>query len=326
LFVTVPHCTPLHAVTLSGVQQDVPLQTWAPVHPLQLIVWPQLFVAVVLHLPAHGVTLSGAQHVLPWQISLADEQFVVPPAPQATTWPQLLVALPHVLPAHVVERGSGTQPHEPASLQVRPPSQPPQLTGWPQLSVLDPQRFWHHVDGGVGEQHAPELHTPPSAHVVGHCTFCAQLFVTVPPHLLPQAVALSGVQHVSFDRHTSALPAHVDEPLAPQATDCPQLFVAEPQFFPVHVLAAGSGTHPQAPCVHDRPPSHPPQFTGLPQLSKRAPQRLSQKLASGTQPSPPPSPGCASPVVVASASPVAPSLGITGPSTVPSKVFPPSSP
>jgi hypothetical protein len=317
LFVALPHVFPEHAVTLSGAQQvSFERQTSVPGHDEQPMVWPQLLVAVVLHLPAHAVTLSGVQHELPMHTWLDEEQLGVPPDPHATTWPQLFVALPHVLPLHVTETGSGTQPHEPASLQVRPPSHPPQLIGSPQLSVLAPQRFWHHVEGGVGEQQAPEAHTPPSAHAE-HCTICPQLFATVPLHLFPHAVALSGVQQVSFPRQTSVLAVHVCAPFAPQPTVCPQLFVAEPQFLPLHVLAAGSGMQPHAPCVQDSPPSQPPQFTGFPQLSTSAPQRFVQNVASGTHPSPDRA-SLASSGAAASASPASPAAPSTPalPSTV----------
>jgi hypothetical protein len=41
----------------------------------------------------------------------------------------LFIAVPQFLPAHVIDVGSGTQPHAPALLQVRPASQPPQSIG-----------------------------------------------------------------------------------------------------------------------------------------------------------------------------------------------------
>jgi hypothetical protein len=120
----------LHAVVLSGVQHvSLVRHTWTPGHAAHGIVCPQLFVAVVLQTPAQAVALSGVQQLLPTHTSDVDEQLAVPPAPHATVWPQLFVVVPHVLPTHVVERASGTQPHAPASLQVSPPLQPPQLTG-----------------------------------------------------------------------------------------------------------------------------------------------------------------------------------------------------
>jgi hypothetical protein len=86
LFVALPHVLPLHAETLSGVQHvSFERQTWAPVHDVQLIDWPQLFVANVLHTPTHGVTLSGVQHELPTHTWPDDEQLGVPPEPHATT-------------------------------------------------------------------------------------------------------------------------------------------------------------------------------------------------------------------------------------------------
>jgi hypothetical protein len=136
------------------------------------------------------------------------------------------------------------------------------------LSVTGPHRFAHHVDGGVGVQHVPlDVQTPPLAHVAGHTMVCAQELVTVVPHLPAHTPALSGVQHAPLDWQTSPAAEHAAVPFAPQATVCPQLFVATPQFLPAHVVVAGSGTHPQLFAVHVAPPSHPPQSTFAPQLS-----------------------------------------------------------
>jgi hypothetical protein len=137
---------PVHVVDAGwGVQHDVPSQTWPLGQPAgQLMACPQLLVTCVAHLPLHGVTLSGTQHPPSLsQTSPAVGQLAEPPAPHGTCWPQLLVTVPHTRPAHAAATLSGTQPHAPASLQVRPPSQPPQFTDALQLSVVAPQRPEH---------------------------------------------------------------------------------------------------------------------------------------------------------------------------------------
>jgi hypothetical protein len=116
---------------------------------------------------------------------------------------------------------------------------------------------------------------------------CPQEFVALVAHLPAQAPALSGVQHVPSDWQTSPAPAHPPVPFAPHATTWPQLFVATPQLFPVHVIAAGSGLHPQLPDTHRAPPSHPPQSVDPPQLSYTSPQRFVQKPGSSAHPSTP---------------------------------------
>ena len=47
-------------------------------------------------------------------------------------------------------------------------------------------------------------------------------------------------------------------PPLPHVTICPQLFFTAPHVRPAHVVLAGSGAQPQAFCVQDAPPSHPP--------------------------------------------------------------------
>jgi hypothetical protein len=236
-----------------------------------------LFVAIVLHLPAHAVVLSGVQHVSFTHTSEDDAQLTVAPDPQATAWPQLFIAVPQVLPWHVVDGGSGTHPQAPP-VHVSPASQLPQSIDCPQLSLPGPHRFWHQVDGGVGEQQLSfDVQTPPSPHDAAQVIVCPQLLVTVWLHLPAQAVASSGVQHVPSGRHTSPFVPHIVPPLGPQATVCPQLFVAELQFLPAQVVVAGSGSHPHAPCaVHVAPASQPPQSTGLLQLSNCLPHRFAQ--------------------------------------------------
>jgi hypothetical protein len=50
----------------------------------QVIVCPQLLVALPHDFPLHGAVLSGVQHVSPTHTSDVDEQLTVPPLPQAT--------------------------------------------------------------------------------------------------------------------------------------------------------------------------------------------------------------------------------------------------
>jgi hypothetical protein len=269
LFVAGPHASPLQALVLLGVQQlRLDWHTPAFGHAAEhATAWPQLLVTVVLHFPAHAVALSGVQQSLVLQTSVAEAQLTVPLAPHDTVWPQLFVAAPHDLPAHVVDTGSGTQPHDPF-VQVSPWAHPGHTMVCPQLSVTGPHRFVHHVEGDIGAQHDwLDVHTPPSAHVEGHATDCPQLFVTAAPQFPEHASALSGMQHVPPGWHTSPPAAHEGVPFAPQATTWPQLLVAMPQFFPMHVVVAGSGSHPQLPAVHGTPPSQPGQLTGAPQLS-----------------------------------------------------------
>jgi hypothetical protein len=56
-------------------------------------------------------------------------------------------------------------PHAPASVQVKPPSQPPQAIVLLQLSMLGPHRPLHHVSAGTGEQHVLPRQMPPSAQL-----------------------------------------------------------------------------------------------------------------------------------------------------------------
>ena len=123
----------------------------------------------------------------------------------------------------------------------------------------------HHVARGSGVQQVWfDKHTFPPTQVAGHETVWPHRFVTVVPHLPAQRVAVSsGAQHVPSDMQTSVLFSQDVDPLGPQATVCPQLFVAEAQFLPAHVLVSGSAEHPQAPlALQTAPASQPPQFTG----------------------------------------------------------------
>jgi len=123
----------------SGVQQLL-VDRHTPASPqllaVHMNVWPQLSVICSLHFPMHGVTSSGVQHVpLERQMSFDVGHAALPPLPQGTVCPQLFVAEPHVRPAHVVLCGSGAQPHA-FCVQVAPPSQPPHVMGWLQLSTV----------------------------------------------------------------------------------------------------------------------------------------------------------------------------------------------
>jgi hypothetical protein len=176
---------------------------------------------------------------------------------------------------HAVAGGSGMQPHV-LAMQV-PPSHPPQSITSPQLSVVEPQRPLHHVAGATGVQHVLlDWHTSPRAHA--HVTSPPQAFATFTLHWLPQ-VTLSGggEQHVPPSAsQTSEGCSQEEVPATPQPTTCPQLFVFVPQFWRPQVTAVDSGTHPQLPLVHVRPPSQEPQLSDASQLSAVAPQRFSQ--------------------------------------------------
>jgi hypothetical protein len=131
--------------TEGGVgEQHVPfaVQTAPSAHCAgQATASPQLFVTVVPHLPAHAAALSGVQHVpSAMQTSPEDEHEVPPVGPHPTSCPQLFLAVPQFFPEHVFVAGSGTQPHAP-EVHVRPASQPPHVTGLPQLSYCGPQRL-----------------------------------------------------------------------------------------------------------------------------------------------------------------------------------------
>jgi len=261
LLVAPPHALPLHAAVLFGAQQVWLVKQTPALGQVgeQLTACPQWLVAVVLHWPAHAVASSGVQHdPSGLQTSELDAQDVRPFAPHAIVWPQLLVAVPHAFPLHVMTTDSGAHPHAPL-VQVAPPSQTPHSTGCPQLSVLEPQRFWHQVAVGVGEQQVwLDVQTPPLGQVAGQVTVRPQRLVTVTPHFPAHATAsVSGVQQEPSAMQTSPVDEQAVDPVAPQATTCPQLLVAEPQFLPAQVVVAGSAVQPQAPlAVQVAPASH----------------------------------------------------------------------
>jgi hypothetical protein len=156
--------------------------------------------------------------------------------------------------------GAGPHTHDPLE-HVVPIAHVPQLTVCPQLFVAEPHDRPLHtfVLSGV-QQVLLAWHTPAFGHVAEHMTGWPQLLVAVVLHLPAQAVASSGVQQTLFVQ-TSVGDAQLTLPLAPQATDCPQLFMAVPQDCPAQVIATGSGTHPHAPPLQVSPPSHPGQVT-----------------------------------------------------------------
>jgi hypothetical protein len=85
---------------------------------------------------------GGVQHVplSTSQMSVECSQSGVPFTPQATACMQLFCTVPQFLPPQATDVDSGRHP-QPPLVQVSPPSQVPQLTGLPQLSVVSPQRF-----------------------------------------------------------------------------------------------------------------------------------------------------------------------------------------
>jgi hypothetical protein len=100
------------------------------------------------------------------------------------------------------------------------------------------------------------------------------LFVTVTPHWVPQALVLSGVQHVLSG--LQYWPFWQDaEPAAPQFTVSPQLFNAWPHCWFPQATESLSGTQPpQTLLLHPAPPSQLKQSMGTPQLSTVFPHRF----------------------------------------------------
>jgi len=114
-----------------------------------------------------------------------------------------------------------------------------ELFGWPQLSMQAPPQ-------PVAVQQTLFTQTALPGHVCGHGTDCPQLFVAVTWHRPPQAVVLSGLQHVSFARQVAPT-SHSVELLTPQLTVRLQLLTADPHCFPAQVVLTGSGMQPQTP-------------------------------------------------------------------------------
>jgi hypothetical protein len=103
-----------------------------------------LFIAFTWQRFAHAWALFGAQQVSSGLQYCALGHADVPPAPHSTHRPQLFITWPHCRAPQVTESNCGAQPQTPL-LQVAPPSQLPQGVGWPQLSVVIPQRLAHQL-------------------------------------------------------------------------------------------------------------------------------------------------------------------------------------
>jgi hypothetical protein len=136
-----------------------------------------LFVTVAPpHRPAHA-TPSSTQHV-PSAMQTAPPTEHWPLVPHATICPQLFVAVPHFFVPHVTASGSGVHPQAPA-VHAPPSSQPPQLTGRAQLSVVSPQRFLHQVPSET-HWHLPSAQVRPNPQVEAQVRGLWQLSVTTP--------------------------------------------------------------------------------------------------------------------------------------------------
>jgi hypothetical protein len=85
-----------------------------------------------------------------------------------TACPQLFVAVPHCCMPHA---GCGTQPPQVLFVQATPPSQPPQSTAAPQLSLVMPQRLSHQC-GSVEQMQRPSgVHPHPVGHGPAHIQY-----------------------------------------------------------------------------------------------------------------------------------------------------------
>ncbi len=104
--------------------------------------------------------------------------------------------------------------------------------------------------------------------------------MTVTPHALPHAVALSGVQHVPSLMQVWPL-GHAVVLFTPQLTVRLQLSVTWPHCRFPQLADWPSGTQPHACAVHV-PPSHPPQSIPLLQLSTVLPHRPLHQSTLGT--------------------------------------------
>jgi hypothetical protein len=122
--------------------------------------------------------VAGVQQVPPSTHVALPAHAVVPPAPQLTGWPQESIAVPHCFPAHGLP--VGTQPHV-FDVHVAPPSQPPQLTVRPQLSVSGPQRPSHQCGSLVQSQRLADASQKSPAGQLGEQPMaCPQLSGPVP--------------------------------------------------------------------------------------------------------------------------------------------------
>jgi hypothetical protein len=150
------------------------------------------------------------------------------------------------------------------------------VTVWPQLFVVEPHASDAHAvvaDSGVQHvwlltQTSPALQSPQGIEMPHVTRSLSQT-------LVPQALA-SMVQHVP-PSWQKAPPVQV-----PHTTSAPQLFVAVPQVWPLHVFEVGSGLQSHVLASLHMPPSHPPQSIESPQLSVVKPQRSVHHVACAT--------------------------------------------
>ena len=168
---------------------------------------------------------------------------------------------------------------------------PPQVSGgvhvsgqvidWPQLFVAGPHARPAQAVVLSGVQHVPfDRHTPAFGHVLEQVTDWPQLSVVVVLHRPAQAVVSSGVQQV-VPVQMSLDELQLTVPPLPHGTIWPQLFMTAPQVAPLHVVATGSGTQPQAPLLQTAPASQSGHVTFWPQLSCTPWQRFAHQVESG---------------------------------------------
>lgn len=137
--VTLPQLLPVHGLPAWHTQ----LVPWHVVPAGQLdghvTGVPQPLSTLVWQRPLHTF-VAGVQHAPPSSHVAPLAHAVVPPAPQLTAWPHESIAVPHCLPAQALP--TGTHPHV-FDVHVAPPSQVPQSTVRPQLSVVEAHRPSH---------------------------------------------------------------------------------------------------------------------------------------------------------------------------------------
>jgi hypothetical protein len=198
---------------------------------------------------------------------------------QVTITPQLFIAVP----PHCVAQALPLSKQQLFAPTPPPPQTPPvavqvslHVTVWPQLFFVGPQASpLHAVVTLSGVQHvslerqtSPELQEPPQGIVMPHVTRSVLQMV------LPHALA-STVQQVPPSSQ-NAPPVQL-----PQETSAPQLLIAVPQFWPLHVFDTGSGVQSHALETHV-PPSQPPQSMASPQLSVVDPHRPMHQVSCDT--------------------------------------------
>lgn len=146
-----------------------------------------------------------------------------------------------------------------------------QFTGYPQLSVVEPQRTPAH-GSAAGVQHVPLMHSVPGAHIP-QLYWPPQPSGTVPQAMPVHAVVIPVVwQHVL---PTHSWPIAVLQ-LSVQETITPQLSNTFPQATPWQVLAPG--VQHVLP-VHSAGLTHvSPHITMFPQLSIAGPHAMSLQV------------------------------------------------